>query len=63
MVDLILYNIKSYMEECKNQITDKYECTDTDYNLNELDISNYITEEILQLGDDDYLYENLINKI
>lgn len=34
----ILYNIKYYITERKDQLQDRYECTESDYSLGRLDL-------------------------
>lgn len=59
MINQILYNIKSYITERQNQLTDRYECTNADYSLGKLDaldeLSNYITGELMYLSDEEDL--------
>lgn len=60
MTNQILYNIKSYITERQNQLTDRYECTGSDYSNGKLDaldeLSNYITGELMYLSDVEDLY-------
>lgn len=50
----ILYNIKSYITERKDQLQDRYECTASDYSLGRLDLIdelvNFIEVEEMMSG-------------
>lgn len=57
MTNQILNNIKMYLAERVSHLTDRYECTASDYSLGKLDaleeLENFITGEFMHFSIDE----------
>ena len=57
MINQILNNIKMHLAERQSQISDRFECTASDYSLGKLDalyeLENFITGEFMHFSIDE----------
>lgn len=53
MTSQILYNIKSYMAERNSQLTDIYECTNSDYPSDKFDFMSELSNFNLLIDEND----------